>query len=201
MNKICRNCKKEKDSNDFLQWKNKHFSYLCKECYKKMQRPLYAQAIKKRYGNKLKKYDNIDEKSLSYTAGLIDGEGCIFISRGKPRGKRKTPEYCLVVSIGMSTDIALKDIIKTFGGTMIKRPNGNFKPIYQWRIQAIKAEGFLRCILPYLKIKYKEAKLGLQFREHIINYMYQNGKTITNLNEIAAREAYKLKMEELKRCV
>jgi len=135
---------------------------------------------------------------LAYTAGLIDGEGCIYISKGKPRGARLNSQYTLKVAVGMSVATAVKKIQHHFGGALRERNNRQYKPIHRWELSSVEAERFLRRILPYLIVKKEEAVLGLEFREHMNGYIRTKGRTLT-VKEIAVREAYKLKMEELKR--
>lgn len=56
------------------------------------------------------------EKMLAYTAGLIDGEGCITMSR---RGQ-------LTLVIAMCSEEVLKYAASTIGGSVHKVNNGGF---------------------------------------------------------------------------
>ena len=94
----------------------------------------------------------MSEIDLAYTAGIIDGGGCVCLSRVKD----KTIRYRLTVSVG-NTDKRLVDWLKvTFRGYSVlqSRTKGN-KDYYQWRLHSQKASAFLSLILPYLKLKKK----------------------------------------------
>jgi hypothetical protein len=163
---------------------------------KKRQEGRRIQQIK-RYRNKLLRYDNLSKESLAYAAGLIDGEGCILIIRGKPRGVRVTPQYSLRIVVGMSVLTGVKFLHELFGGSISVRANREYKPVNVWSVQTIQAEGVLRNILPYLRVKKEEARIGLEFREHMNSYIRANGRII-NKDEVSVREEYKNKMEFLK---
>ena len=156
----------------------------------------------KAHMEKLNKFKIITDKiTLGYTAGIIDGEGCIIICKNKTLRKgHKNISYLLQVRVGMATTQAVTLLHKTFGGSYAHRAYGKHTPMNIWTINSIAAEGFLKLILPYLKVKQEEAKVALEFREHMNNYMGRNGRRL-NITEIALREAYKLKMQELKKCV
>jgi len=66
-----------------------------------------------------------------------------------------------------------------------------------WVISSAEAEGFLKCLLPYLKVKKEEAKVALAFRKHL-NSTRRFGK-ILPIEVIAKREAYRIKLQEMKR--
>lgn len=133
----------------------------------------------------------------AYAAGLIDGEGCIFIAKGRPRGVRLTSQYTLKVAVGMSVESGVTWLQKHFEGAIRKRANGQYRPIYRWEVSSVMAERFLRQIIPFMRVKKEEARLGLDFRDHMNRYIRAKGRVV-GLNEVAMREAYKLKMEELK---
>ena len=89
--------------------------------------------------------------TLSYLAGIVDGEGCITQQNKSWR-----------VQIAM-TDKMLIEWIGTFGGTVRKRKTtGNHLPIWRWLLmrQAEVAE-FLYALLPYLKVKREQAIIAL----------------------------------------
>ena len=87
---------------------------------------------------------------LSYTAGIIDGEGCIGVHRGgkHPSGTSRHRVRIIVGNTDKRLVIFLKD---NFGGSIAKRNvRGNRKPAYAWELSANKAKNFLDEILPYL---------------------------------------------------
>jgi hypothetical protein len=103
-----------------------------------------------------------NETESAYTAGIIDGEGCI-------RLQRKT--FGLDVSVG-NTDLNLLIWLKEVWGGKIylngvraKRPTGNNKPFFHWRICGAMAFPFLEQIVPFLVIKKDRAMKALELRE------------------------------------
>lgn len=165
---------------------------------KKRQEARRVQQIK-RYSTKMERYTAItDIATLSYAAGIVDGEGCIMIGKGNASGLRKTAQYNLLVRVSMTAKDVINWLHQTFGGTVVSSRRGEYKRYYCWAVGAIQAEGFLKLIVSYLKCKRAEALLGLEFRDHVNNYIRTNGRII-NPEEVAIREQYKLKMEALKR--
>jgi len=123
---------------------------------------------------------------VGYAAGLIDGEGCILINR-------QGTAYTLQVRVGMSSNKAVSLMHKTFGGSL---KINNFSHMYTWVLCSMEAEGFLRCILPFLLVKKDEAQVAIAFREHILETRREGQST--PLRALAIREAYRLKLQELK---
>lgn len=98
---------------------------------------------------------------LNYMAGFFDGEGCIIITK-----KIKGSYYVVEVTIGNTNKKPLLLFKKYFDGTLLTaKRREHYKIIYTWRIQAKKAEKFLRAITPYLIIKQKKAIIALELRD------------------------------------
>ena len=100
---------------------------------------------------------------LAYTAGIVDGEGCISIAKKK---EGKYIRYVLQVMVN-STDEWLPMWLKfAYGGNVCKRPlkNNNHNPVWQWQTVSRQAGNFLEIILPYLHLKKPQAEIGLKFQ-------------------------------------
>ena len=96
---------------------------------------------------------------LAYTAGIMDGEGCIYIY------KEKNNIYEMRVSVG-STDEWLPMWLKlVYGGTArLKRPaSDNWSALWEWCIRTKEAMLFLNLILPYLHLKRPQAEIAIRF--------------------------------------
>lgn len=113
-------------------------------------------------------------ETLAYTAGIIDGEGCISIVKVQPTkaNHRITPGYELYVSVS-STDKFLAQYLKEiFGGNITDRTNHpsmhkiGWKPAVSWRIASNEARNFLSLILPYLRSKHIQANLAIEFQDY-----------------------------------
>jgi len=101
---------------------------------------------------------------LAYTAGIIDGEGYIGITKS---GKHKsgTIRYTMKVVVG-STDYPMVDFLKVnFGGCVSTRKTvGNRQPQWAWEVTSNKAVVFLNQIIEFLRIKRTQAELAVMFQ-------------------------------------
>lgn len=99
------------------------------------------------------------ETDKAYTAGIIDGEGCIRMQR---------TTLGLDVSVG-NTDMELLNWLQTHWGGKIY-PNrykrlDNAKPFFHWRLCSKLAFVLLEAIEPYMVIKRKRAIKALELRD------------------------------------
>ncbi len=106
--------------------------------------------------------------SLGWMAGFFDGEGCIQITRQKPRGERVSPAYGLRVSVTNTDPEAILPFKTRFGGGIIrtKTPSGNYW-LWRWTATSQIAARFLREIKSKLRVKKAEADFGLRFQEYV----------------------------------
>ena len=100
----------------------------------------------------------MEEKVLSYMAGIVDGEGCIAINGSEHKQQ-------LVVTVANSNEPLIRWIALHFGGhTNINySENEKHRNSYCWRLYGHQTEGFLKSILPYLIVKKSQAELVLEF--------------------------------------
>ena len=102
---------------------------------------------------------------LAYTAGIVDGEGCISIYRKRATCKRGYTLSLKVVVV--NTEEWLCQWLKMqFGGNVGCRKKGTWARKHQWGwyLYANKAIAFLGLILPYLKIKRSQAEIAIDFQ-------------------------------------
>jgi len=98
---------------------------------------------------------------IAYLAGFFDGEGSISIMR-RAKGK----PYWLRVQLGQANNWILKMVQFQFGGSLFHhKPRENRREAWQWSASANIAKDFLKCILPYLKLKRGEAEIAIKFQE------------------------------------
>ena len=106
---------------------------------------------------------------IAYIAGLIDGEGYIGIKKDKGYKcqERKTPGYHARIQIRMVDEPAIKFISESLGGWYYKeKPNcENGRPLFCYQASDKKAEGILKTIIPYLKVKKESAQTVLDIRK------------------------------------
>jgi len=132
---------------------------------------------------------------LAYTAGIVDGEGCIRIYKSSRKG-HKYLDYVLRVDV-TNTEIWLCQWLRfAFGGTVHKHGSlPHCKLCWSWVIQAKAAGEFLQLILPYLNIKRPQAELGIKFQ----NSKIPKRTSILTEEERAIREVQRILMQNLKR--
>ena len=126
---------------------------------------------------------------LAYVAGIIDGEGCIYIEHGK-KGK----SIQLSVSVG-SSDRWLCEFLKfSFGGCLYEMKSKTL-PCWKWEIRTRQAGQFLEDISPYLRLKKPQAEIAIKFQRarHQQNWVKKTDE------EKAVEEAQYLLVKQLKR--
>lgn len=102
----------------------------------------------------------------AWAAGVIDGEGCIFIARQKPgNGGRITMTYRLCIKVTMGHLPTIMRLSKIFGftGSRHKVCQIGWNPAYSWIVAADLARNVLEKIKPYAVTKKKEISVAFEF--------------------------------------
>ena len=109
-----------------------------------------------------------DISILAYTAGIVDGEGCIAIRHQRKQTKSgHTMTYAILVHVDNTNEWLMRWLQFNFGGQItLNKGTGNRRDWFTWRIYTRQAAIFLKLILPYLKIKRPQAELALQYQGH-----------------------------------
>lgn len=105
-----------------------------------------------------------DVKTLSYMAGIFDGEGSVNIEVLSPRENRKYHYYNLRIIV-INTNLDLMNwIVSNFGGkySLRKRIPGR-KTCYRWAKCSREAAYIIEQCLPYLIIKKPHALIFIEF--------------------------------------
>ena len=135
---------------------------------------------------------------LAYLAGLVDGEGCIHINKWRNLLKNGH-QYALLVQIKMCDGRLLKELHRKYGGNLrlLKRSleNPNHSDILVWRLGNRNAQAFLERLLPYLRLKRRQAEIGINFSKSIPGH---RGSRALTEGEIAGREQSYNLLRELK---
>jgi hypothetical protein len=97
------------------------------------------------------------ETDKAYYAGIIDGEGCITVSKGK------YDHRTLTVAVVMCDEKPVRDLFKEYGGCLffIEKSNPKWRNAWRWAVKQQKAKRFLEDVLPYLRVKQEQAVTGL----------------------------------------
>lgn len=105
----------------------------------------------------------LKETDYAWAAGLIDGEGCIYIHKYNSPKEGKNPWYSLRVFVGMTNFDVINHLKDLFGGSISYSKRGNDKNQARWMLSSFKAVEFLKKIEKYLICKKKEALMGIEF--------------------------------------
>lgn len=95
---------------------------------------------------------------LAYFAGLVDGEGSIYLRKGV-RGNLQ-----MRLSVVNTNEVLIDWIVSRFGGKkyLVERTSrSNHKPAYHWHLQSQAAVVVLRDIAQYLVAKKPQAELAI----------------------------------------
>lgn len=136
--------------------------------------------------------------NLAWLAGIIDGEGSIFIMKQQRHDRDRKFNYILRISV-QSTDPFMAPLCKEIAGVgealqvMIdKRPN--MSNTLKWQCNGRLAVSLLKRILPYMKVKHEQAKLAIAFQETTKKHW----KHMTELDYQSQAEFYvKLKQSKI----
>jgi len=113
----------------------------------------------------------VKQTTISYLAGLVDGEGYVGIKKNLTSvrsGHSKSPLYHEGIQIRMVDESAIKLFKKVFGGSYYKETEHSKyskRPLYCYKISDLSAAKALKILLPYLTIKKPQAKLCLKLRK------------------------------------
>ena len=97
----------------------------------------------------------------AYAAGFFDGEGCVCAARlygGKGIG--------LIVTVSQNTISSLEWLKDRWGGNILEAKHIP-RSVFRWQCPQPRIEDFLVGMLPYLKVKGEQARLGIKFRSLI----------------------------------
>mgnify|MGYP001596051426 FL=1 len=105
--------------------------------------------------------ENWDPLEVAYFAGLFDGDGSVamYASRGRP-----TPSEQVHIT-NIDTRV-LSRARELFGGRVVPHTPSRMsrQATWRWYVCGMRAERFLRAIVPHLKIKKVQAEIYLSTR-------------------------------------
>lgn len=105
------------------------------------------------------------ERELAYLAGIVDGEGSITITVSRqPRFGYITRRHRLLFQVS-NCDRRLMDwLVLTFGGnTSLTAADRKGRRGWHWTSKQSSAGAILTDLLPYLKLKRRQAEVALAF--------------------------------------
>jgi hypothetical protein len=104
----------------------------------------------------------------AYAAGLVDGEGCIYVMDSSRYGPGSISHYP-VVEVGMTQKAltVLRLLQRTYGGSLyeMRKATEKWDAAWTWKVQGPKAAEALTGWLPHLTIKAEQARLAIRAEE------------------------------------
>lgn len=133
---------------------------------------------------------------LAYIAGLIDGEGCISLTKKFRKGK--SPEYRIILRVGNTDPLMVGFCRKRLGGFIYLSHSKKRKhKCYVWKTAGGNAIIALKKVYPFLITKRKKAKLAFEFRKTFCkNPICGSGHTVSK-GILKRRESAYIKMKKL----
>ena len=116
----------------------------------------------------------------AYLAGLIDGDGCFFIEKIKKKNRKRelTGIFGYVPSLRVTnTNKFLAELCNQYGGFWITEvEKDTWKRVYRWILSTRLCKFYIPQLLPYLKIRYKQAQVMLSALEECHGTGYPQNK-------------------------
>jgi hypothetical protein len=147
-------------------------------------------------GTKIEWSEAISEVDAAYLAGLIDGEGTIYIMRHSGRDGRST--YYPAISIMMTHEGVLRwvaDKLQVAVAKIPRKPTG-WRDQFSVRIHGKRAITLCQIMLPFLRVKREQAELVQAFPFEERKGRPRAGRALTP-EIIAAREELRLRVNAL----
>lgn len=104
--------------------------------------------------------------TVSYMAGILDGEGWFNITRTL---RKPSCGYSARIGVANTNRILIDWIVSNFGGKVSSRSPGNGqwgkKVRYEWYLTSVKAVEVCNQVLPYLVIKQDRARILIELND------------------------------------
>jgi hypothetical protein len=153
------------------------------------------------------KYTRIDYTvgQIAYLAGIIDGEGTLFIGNYGNKDKiRGTGFFQTIISVTTTDECLIDWLYNNFGGwkseyTPKQRAKNCKGPVYSWKCTGDRLTHLCELMIPYLVIKKEQAMILLKMRSTYFCSEYQPGKKgVQRISEDLINERLSL-MDQLKK--
>lgn len=119
---------------------------------------------------RLEEVEQTIQERLAYMAGIIDGEGCICMTKGYASQTASGYSYKIRLTVCNTSIVLLDWLVENFGGnyTAKKLAEGmelTHAQSYNWNLHCEQAGKLLNMVTPYLVIKKQQAQLALAYRK------------------------------------
>ena len=108
------------------------------------------------------------ETDLAWLAGIIDGEGSIFVMKQGRKDRERDTNYILKMSVQSVDPYMAPECLKITeeGSCYLNREKReNMSNTMKWQVCGKGATRVLKLLLPYLRVKKYQAELAIQFQE------------------------------------
>ncbi len=138
----------------------------------------------------------------AYLAGMVDGDGCIYIGNFSCNPKTKASYYQTNMQIACTDEILIDWLIETFGGLKNKRtpkqlPENSRKDVFIWTASGDRLTHLCELIQPYVITKKRQVEIMLKMRATYIPISKKGKQGVQPHSEemLALRKKY---MEEMR---
>lgn len=128
---------------------------------------------------------------LAYLAGVVDGDGSIFINRCTRRrrnGNTFTAHDLTLVVVNTSSGL-IQWLLDNVGGSASSQvfANSKWSPRHSWKVAGSTAGEILRLIGPFLRMKERQQALAMDFEDNRIRLTRGSEKSLVE-KEVSRRE-------------
>lgn len=140
---------------------------------------------------------------LAYLAGIIDGEGSIYIGNFSCNKKTGAKYYQTNMEVTNTDKILIDWLLENIGGrsgvyTAKQTPKNSRKTVYRWMVSGDLLTHLCHLLLPYLTIKKRQCEIMIKMRKTYEHTGMQKGKQgIQDLPQLLLDERQKY-LEEMK---
>lgn len=139
----------------------------------------------------------------AYLAGLLDADGCISVNaRTDAHTGRRS--YASRVFVANADKALMNWLVAEFDGN-INLSNQNapahHRTMYRWIVYGLQSGPILEAVLPYLRVKARQAELALRFIETLQPPIANGGVRVAKLSKdtIKLREHIVLQLKRMNR--
>lgn len=134
---------------------------------------------------------------LAWAAGIIDGEGSIFVMKQRRKDRERDCNYILRVSVESTDPYMTKELGNIFpdGAEFSQKSDKreNNSDTRKFQVNGRKASALLKEVLPFLRVKTQQAILGISFQETTKKHWKQMEE-----KDYLEQEAFYLKLKQAK---
>jgi hypothetical protein len=105
---------------------------------------------------------------LAWLAGIMDGEGSIFIMKQQRTDRERQYNYILRISVQSTDGIMAQECLKISGeGACFDAPTTkeNQSNTYKWQVSGKRAKHVLQSLVPFMRVKKEQAQVAIDFQE------------------------------------